>query len=75
MGTRPTFGIDRNAQILALWQDRPRDQRRATDVDVFCQWLMDYAPWLVRRGVDSRETIGALIRTHTVADDEPRSLL
>ena len=67
--SRPTFDIDRDAQILALWQGRPREQRRAIDVDMFCQWLIDYAPWLVR-GADSRETINALIRTHTVEDDE-----
>jgi hypothetical protein len=70
MRSRPTLDIDRDAQILALWHGRPREQRRATDVDMFCQWLIDYAPWLVRGGADARETIGALIRAHTVEDDE-----
>ena len=33
--------VDRDAQIVALWQ-----QRRAADVGAFCQWLVDFAPWL-----------------------------
>ena len=70
MKPRPTIDVDRDAQIVALWKGRPSDRRRPADVDTFCQWLIDYAPWLVRGGADSRETIGALVRTHTVEDDE-----
>ena len=70
MGSRPTFDIDRNAQILALWQGRPREQRRAADVDMFCQWLIDYAPWLVRSGADTRAAVSALISAHTIEDEE-----
>ena len=53
--------VDRDAQIVALWQGRPREQRRPADVDAFCQWLSDYAPWLVRVGADSRERIRTLL--------------
>jgi hypothetical protein len=70
MPPRPTLEIDREVQIVALWQGRPREQRRPADVDPFCQWLIDYAPWLVRGGAGSREQIRALIRTHTIEDDD-----
>ena len=68
MTSRPIFAVDRDAQILALWQGRPRDQRRLADVDPFCQWLADYAPWLVRGGAPSRERIQSLVESHTIAD-------
>ena len=69
MKPRPTIGVDRASQILALWTGRPREQRRPADIDSFCQWLVDYAPWLVPGGVDSREQIRTLIHSHTIEED------
>jgi hypothetical protein len=69
MPPRPISDIDREAQIVALWQGRPRRERRPADIDQFCQWLMDYAPWLVPTGAGAREYIRALISGHTVAGD------
>jgi hypothetical protein len=69
MRPRPVFDIDREAQIVALWQGRPRRQRRAADIDPFCQWLIDYAPWLVPTGTGAREYVRALISAHIVEGD------
>jgi len=41
---------DRVAQIVALWQARPRDGRGPVDVAFFFQWLRDYTPWLIPPG-------------------------
>jgi hypothetical protein len=62
--------VDRDAQIVALWQGRPRDQRRATDVDPFCQWLFDYAPWLLSGEAEWREQIHTLLHSHIVTCDD-----
>ena len=70
MRPRPIYDVDRDAQIVALWQGRPREQRRLADVDAFCQWLVDYTPWLVRGGADSRERIRTLIQSNTGAEDD-----
>jgi hypothetical protein len=47
MKPRSMLEVDRDAQVVILWQGRRRDQRRAADVEAFRQWLLDYAPWLV----------------------------
>ena len=70
MKPRPTIDVDRDAQIVALWKGRPSERRRPADVDPFCQWLVDYVPWLVPPGVDSLEQIRALIHAHTLQGDE-----
>lgn len=70
MKLRPTIDVDRDPQILALWTGRPREQRRPADVDAFCQWLVDYVPWLVPSGVDSLEQVRALIHSHTLQGDD-----
>jgi hypothetical protein len=70
MRPRPIFALDREAQIVALWQGRPREQRRTADVDSFCQWLVDYAPWLVPGNGAVREEIRAMIDPHTVEGDD-----
>jgi len=74
MNAHPIADADRDAQIVALWQGRPREQRRPRDVDAFCQWLVDYAPWLMPAGDDPVEQIRTLIQSHTVeGDDTSRS--
>ena len=70
MKPRPTIDVDRDAQIVALWKGRPSERRRPADVDPFCQWLVDYVPWLVPPGVDSLEQIRALIQAHTLQLDD-----
>jgi hypothetical protein len=70
MKPRPIFDVDREAQIVALWQGRPHEQRRTADVDPFCQWLVDYAPWLVPGRSDFRREIRVLIAPHTVECDD-----
>jgi hypothetical protein len=70
MKPRPILEVDRDAQIVALWHGRPREQRRAGDVDAFCQWVVDFAPWLLSGDAHSREHIGALLQPHIVEDDD-----
>jgi hypothetical protein len=70
MKPRPSLEVDRDAQIVALWQGRPREQRRAADVDTFCQWLVDYAPWLVSGDARWREQTHTLLQSHIVEGDD-----
>jgi len=70
MGPRPILEVDRDAQIVALWQGRPREQRRAADVDAFCQWLVDFAPWLLSGDAKWREQIHAVLHGHLIEGDE-----
>ena len=70
MKPRPILEVDRDAQIVALWQGRPREQRRAADVDAFCQWLVDFAPWLLSGDATWREQIHALLHAHIIEGDE-----
>ena len=70
MKPRPSLDVDRDAQIVALWQGRPREQRRTADVDRFCQWLVDYAPWLVSGDAQWREQIQTLLHSHIVEGDD-----
>ena len=60
---------EREAQIVALWQGRPRDRRRPEDVAPFYHWLVDYAPWLAPSGAASLDRIRALVEAHTVNSD------
>jgi len=60
---------DREAQIVALWQGRPRDRRRSEDVLPFYHWLVEYAPWLAPPDVVSLDQIRALVEAHTVNSD------
>lgn len=60
---------EREAQIVALWQGRPRDRRRPEDVLPFYNWLVEYAPWLVPPGAASLDRIRALVEAHTVNSD------
>ena len=73
MKRRPIVEVDRDAQILALWQGRPREQRRAADVDAFCQWLVDFAPWLLSGDARWREKIPALLQAHIIDGDDGTS--
>ena len=70
MKPRPILEVDRDAQIVALWQGRPREQRRAADVDAFCQWLVDFAPWLLSGDAKWREQIHALLHAHISEGDD-----
>ena len=69
MKPRPTIDVDRDGQIVALWQGRPRGQRRPADIGAFYQWLVDCAPWLVPAGVGSLEQLRTLIHARTIEDD------
>ena len=69
MKPRPVVEVDRDAQIVALWQGRPREQRRAADVDAFCQWLVDFAPWLLSGDAQWREQIHALLHAQIIEGD------
>lgn len=60
---------EREAQIVALWQGRPRDRRRSEDVLPFHQWLVEYAPWLAPSGAASLDRIRALVEPHIVNID------
>ena len=71
MKPRPILEVDRDAQIVALWQGRPRERRRAADVDAFCQWLVDYAPWLLSGDAEWREHIRPLLQPHVAEGDDP----
>lgn len=70
MTPRPILEVDRDAQIVALWQGRPREQRRAAVVDAFCQWLVDFAPWLLSGDAEWREQIHALLDSHIIEGDD-----
>ena len=60
---------EREAQIVALWRGRPRQQRRSEDVTSFYQWLVDYAPWLVSPGNVSLDQVRALVLADIVESD------
>ena len=72
MKSRPIIDVNRDAQIVALWQGRPRGHRRLADIDAFHQWLVDYVPWLVPTGAGSLEQIRTLIHPHATEDDGMR---
>jgi hypothetical protein len=66
------MAADRDAQILALWRGRPSDQRALEDVVAFHEWLVAYAPWLLRPGGSSLDHVRALVEAHTISPDELR---
>ena len=70
MKPRPTIDVDRDAQIVALWNGRAIERRRPGDVDTFCQWLIDYVPWLVPAGAEPLEQIRMLIQSHSREGDD-----
>src|SRR5687768_12189222 len=69
MRARTMTETEREAQIVALWRGRPREQRRSEDVTSFYQWLVDYAPWLVPPGNLSLDQVRALVLADTVETD------
>jgi hypothetical protein len=42
--------IDRRARLLALWMERPEDERTDTGIVNFYQWMEEHHPDLLRRG-------------------------
>jgi len=62
MRPRAITAADREAQVLALWKAR---QRSGDDVVSFYNWLVDYAPWLVRGSTASIDAVRALLEPHT----------
>ena len=67
MKARAATAIELEAQIVALWKGRPRQQRTAEHVVPFYNWLVDYAPWLVPRGSASIERVRELVEAHTTS--------
>jgi len=57
---------DREAQILALWRDRPPERRSPEHVVLFYDWLVAYAPWLLPRGAASLDHVRSLVEAHTI---------
>jgi hypothetical protein len=43
MKARAVTAAEREAQIVALWKGRPRQQRTSQHVGLFYNWLVDYA--------------------------------
>ena len=74
MKARALTAAEREAQIVALWKGRPRQQRTAEHVGPFYNWLVDYAPWLVPRSSASIERVRELVEAHITsaeASDNP----
>ena len=74
MKARAVTAAEREAQIVALWKGRPRQQRTSELVGPFYNWLVDYAPWLVPRSSASIERVRELVEAHTTsaeASDDP----
>ena len=67
MKARAITAAEREAQIVALWKGRPRQQRTAEHVGPFYNWLVDYAPWLVPRSSASIERVRELVEAHTTS--------
>ena len=61
---------DREAQILALWHDRPPERRSPEDIGLFYDWLVAYAPWLLPPGAESVDDVRSLIEPHTMGPEE-----
>ena len=68
------MATEREDQIVALWKGRPRQRRTSEDVVPFYNWLVDYAPWLVRRSAVSIDHVRALVEAHTISADDPGDL-
>jgi hypothetical protein len=63
---RPLTSAERKAQILALWQGRPPDERRRADVASFFKWLSDYAPWLIPSSEPALKRLVSIVESHVV---------
>jgi hypothetical protein len=63
---RELSAAEREAQIVALWRDRPPVRRGPEQVAEFCQWLSDYTPWLVPPGEEPLDTIAVILRPHII---------
>ena len=74
MKARAMTAAERRAQIVALWEGRPRQRRTAEDIVPFYNWLVDCAPWLVPRSAVSVDQVRALVEAHTTSADEPGGL-
>ena len=72
MKARTMTEPEREAQIVALWQGRPRARRGPDDVLPFYHWLVDYAPWLVPARSMSLDQVRALVATYMVNTDSSR---
>lgn len=68
--TRVLRPADREAQILALWRDRPAERRSPENVVVFFDWLVAYAPWLLPPGAGSVDDVRSLVEPHTVGPEQ-----
>jgi len=66
MRSREAVSADRDRQILALWEERPRVKRTAYDVLTFYGWLTDIHPRLIPRGPGSYEYIRQLLAAHLI---------
>jgi hypothetical protein len=62
---------DREAQILALWRDRPPERRSPEHVILFYDWLVAYAPWLLPRGAAPLDRVRSMVEAHTVSPEKP----
>jgi hypothetical protein len=70
MKARAVTAAEREAQIVALWNGRPRQQCTSEHVGPFYNWLVDYAPWLVPRSSASIERVRELVEAHTTTSAE-----
>jgi hypothetical protein len=61
---------DREAQILALWRDRPPERRSPEHVVLFYDWLVAYAPWLLPPGAASLDHVRSMVEAHTVSPEQ-----
>jgi hypothetical protein len=71
MKARAMTAAEREAQIVALWEGRPRQRRSSEDVVPFYNWLVDCAPWLVPRSAVSIDQVRALVEAHAISADKP----
>ena len=60
----------RDAEILALWFQRPEQERTGLDMIDFYNWLEEHRPDLVLPGpaIDPFQPVKALIQPHTKGD-------
>lgn len=61
---------DREAQILALWRDRPPERRSPEHIILFYDWLVAYAPWLLPRGAGPLDRVRSMVAAHTISPEQ-----
>ena len=61
---------DREAQILALWRDRPPERRSPEHIVLFYDWLVAYAPWLLSRDAASLDHVRSLVEADTIGPEQ-----